>query len=123
MFIFYFSGVKLLQPTDKHKDQTFFLSQVKQFSLRKCMFPIANLLKSQVRDIAKSEGLINVAKKKDSTGICFIGKRRFQDFIEEVSIENTNRTIYKIQISIQSSNQWTDRPKICHTDSCCNRNQ
>ncbi|KAM3961480.1 LOW QUALITY PROTEIN: mitochondrial tRNA-specific 2-thiouridylase 1 [Aphomia sociella] len=75
-------GVRLLQPADKHKDQTFFLSQVKQFSLRRCMFPIANLIKSQVRDLAKKEGLINVANKKDSTGICFIGKR-FQDFIEE----------------------------------------
>ncbi|XP_075976853.1 mitochondrial tRNA-specific 2-thiouridylase 1 [Anticarsia gemmatalis] len=76
-------GVRLLQPTDRHKDQTFFLSQVKQFSLRKCMFPIANLLKSEVREIAKKEGLINVASKKDSTGICFIGKNKFQDFIEE----------------------------------------
>lgn len=82
---FYVSGVKLLQPADRHKDQTFFLSQVKQFSLRRCMFPLANLTKYQVRDIAKHEGLINVANKKDSTGICFIGKKRFQDFIEEVS--------------------------------------
>ncbi|CAG9100707.1 unnamed protein product [Plutella xylostella] len=76
-------GVHLLQPADKHKDQTFFLSQVKQFSLRKCMFPIANLLKSEVRKLAKKEGLLNVAEKRDSTGICFIGKRRFQDFIAE----------------------------------------
>ncbi|CAG9583211.1 unnamed protein product [Danaus chrysippus] len=78
-------GVKLLRPVDKHKDQTFFLSQVKQFSLRKCMFPIANLLKSEVRDIARKEGLLPVADKKDSTGICFIGKRRFKDFIDDVS--------------------------------------
>lgn len=83
--ILYITGVRLLQPEDKFKDQTFFLSQVKQHSLRRCMFPIANLLKSRVREIAKKEGLINVANKRDSTGICFIGKRRFQDFIEEVS--------------------------------------
>lgn len=50
------------------------------------MFPIANLLKSEVREIARVEGLINVASKKDSTGICFIGKNNFQKFIEEVSI-------------------------------------
>lgn len=49
------------------------------------MFPIAGLLKKEVREIAKKEGLSNVAKKKDSTGICFIGKNKFQDFIEEVS--------------------------------------
>ncbi|XP_038212563.1 mitochondrial tRNA-specific 2-thiouridylase 1 isoform X1 [Zerene cesonia] len=75
--------VKLLQPADKHKDQTFFLSQVKQFSLRKCMFPLARYLKSEVREIARQEGLINVASKRDSTGICFIGKKRFKNFIDE----------------------------------------
>lgn len=80
------SGVKLLQPKDAFKDQTFFLSQVKQFSLRKCMFPLANLLKTEVRSLAKAEGLINVASKRDSTGICFIGKNNFQQFIEEVII-------------------------------------
>ncbi|CAG4945469.1 unnamed protein product [Parnassius apollo] len=76
-------GVRLLQPVDKHKDQTFFLSQVKQLALRKCMFPIANMLKTTVRDIARKEGLLQVANKKDSTGICFIGKRRFQAFIDD----------------------------------------
>lgn len=49
------------------------------------MFPLANLLKSEVREIAKREGLVQVASKKDSTGICFIGKRNFKDFIEDVS--------------------------------------
>ncbi|XP_041981518.1 mitochondrial tRNA-specific 2-thiouridylase 1 [Aricia agestis] len=74
---------KLLQPLDLYKDQTFFLSQVKQFSLRKCMFPLANLLKSQVREIARKEGLLRVADKRDSTGICFIGKNKFKKFIED----------------------------------------
>lgn len=50
------------------------------------MFPLANLLKTEVREIAKKEGLLNVANKKDSTGICFIGKKKFQDFIAEVSL-------------------------------------
>lgn len=58
---------------------------MKQFALRKCMFPIANLLKSEVREVAKKEGLLQVAHKKDSTGICFVGKRRFKDFIDDVS--------------------------------------
>lgn len=49
------------------------------------MFPIANLLKSEVREVAKKEGLLQVAHKKDSTGICFVGKRRFKDFIDDVS--------------------------------------
>lgn len=47
------------------------------------MFPLANLLKCEVREIAKTEGLLNVASKKDSTGICFIGKNKFQNFIED----------------------------------------
>lgn len=98
--ILYFPGVKLLQPADKHKDQTFFLSQVKQIALRKCMFPLANLQKREVREIARAEGLMNVAKKKDSTGICFIGKNKFQHFIEEVrTCYHTDFTFifYKIQ--------------------------
>lgn len=86
IFIILLSGAKLLQPVDKHKDQTFFLSQVKQFSLRKCMFPIANLLKCQVREIAKKEGLLQIASKRDSTGICFIGKKRFKNFIDDVCL-------------------------------------
>ncbi|XP_072933542.1 mitochondrial tRNA-specific 2-thiouridylase 1 isoform X2 [Epargyreus clarus] len=76
-------GARLLQPVDTSKDQTFFLSQVKQFSLRKCMFPLANILKTKVRQIARDEGLLQVANKKDSTGICFIGKTRFKDFIDD----------------------------------------
>lgn len=78
------SGVKLLRPCDSSKDQTFFLSQVEQEPLRHTMFPIANYKKSIVRDIAKGKGLNNVFKKRDSVGICFVGKRRFQDFISEV---------------------------------------
>ncbi|XP_053608760.1 mitochondrial tRNA-specific 2-thiouridylase 1 isoform X1 [Plodia interpunctella] len=113
-------GVRLLQPKDKFKDQTFFLSQVKQFSLRRCMFPLANLLKSQVREIAKSEGLLNVATKKDSTGICFIGKKRFQDFIEEY-IETKRGNFIDIdtgQIVGEHSglHKWTVGQRCCLAD-------
>ncbi|XP_053608761.1 mitochondrial tRNA-specific 2-thiouridylase 1 isoform X2 [Plodia interpunctella] len=112
--------VRLLQPKDKFKDQTFFLSQVKQFSLRRCMFPLANLLKSQVREIAKSEGLLNVATKKDSTGICFIGKKRFQDFIEEY-IETKRGNFIDIdtgQIVGEHSglHKWTVGQRCCLAD-------
>ncbi|KAL0829140.1 hypothetical protein ABMA28_003992 [Loxostege sticticalis] len=113
-------GVRLLQPADKHKDQTFFLSQVKQFALRRCMFPIANLMKSQVREIAKTEGLINVANKKDSTGICFIGKKRFQDFIEEY-IETKKGSFIDIdtgQVVGQHGglHKWTVGQRCCLAD-------
>lgn len=66
------------------KDQTFFLSQVHQKALRRTMFPIGNLTKWQVKQIAETNGLEMFAKKKESMGICFIGSRNFQDFIKEV---------------------------------------
>lgn len=72
---------QLLQPVDKFKDQTFFLSQVEQDALKKVMFPLGHYLKSQVKEIAAENNLYRVSKKKESTGICFIGKRKFQDFI------------------------------------------
>lgn len=76
-------GVKLFRAKDTKKDQTFFLSQVSQESLRKVMFPLGNLLKSEVKKIATENGLEKLAKKPESMGICFIGSRRFQSFINE----------------------------------------
>ncbi|XP_078052844.1 mitochondrial tRNA-specific 2-thiouridylase 1 isoform X2 [Augochlora pura] len=76
-------NVRLLKAEDEGKDQTFFLSQIPQESLRYCMFPLGNYLKSNVKKIAQEIGLELVAKKKESMGICFVGKRNFQDFISE----------------------------------------
>src|SRR5699024_3646728 len=66
--------VHLLRGADDNKDQTYFLSQLSQELLQKVMFPIGHLQKSEVRRIAEEAGLAT-AKKKDSTGICFIGER------------------------------------------------
>ncbi|XP_046428324.1 mitochondrial tRNA-specific 2-thiouridylase 1 isoform X1 [Neodiprion fabricii] len=76
-------NVKLLQAKDAIKDQTFFLCQIPQDSLRLTMFPLGEYYKKDVVKIARENGLYNVANKRESTGICFIGKRRFQDFISE----------------------------------------
>ncbi|KYN12809.1 Mitochondrial tRNA-specific 2-thiouridylase 1 [Trachymyrmex cornetzi] len=76
-------NVRLLQAQDSNKDQTFFLSQIPQQTLRCCMFPLGNYLKSHVKMIATQAGLCQIARKKESTGICFVGKREFQDFISE----------------------------------------
>ena len=78
------SGVHLLKPLDLFKDQTFFLSQVSQIPLQRTMFPLGNLMKSQVRRIAAASGLDYIVKKKESTGICFIGSRNFKNFISQV---------------------------------------
>jgi tRNA U34 2-thiouridine synthase MnmA/TrmU len=72
---------------DSHKDQTFFLCHIKQEALRKTLFPVGDLLKSRVRQIAREAGLDHVANRRDSTGICFIGKRQFQEFIDQVTVK------------------------------------
>lgn len=74
-------GNKILRGVDNNKDQTYFLSQVKKEEFRDVLFPVGNLEKSEVRNIASKAGL-PVADKKDSTGICFIGERHYQAFVQ-----------------------------------------
>ncbi len=71
---------KMLRGVDENKDQTYFLNQLTQDQLSKVMFPIGNIEKSKVRDIAQEANLAT-ATKKDSTGICFIGERNFKEFL------------------------------------------
>ena len=70
----------LLKAKDQSKDQTYFLNQLSQEQLDKVLFPLGKLDKSEVRRIAEENGLAT-AKKKDSTGICFIGERNFRQFL------------------------------------------
>ncbi|KNF10187.1 tRNA-specific 2-thiouridylase MnmA [Gottschalkia purinilytica] len=72
---------KLLRGIDSNKDQTYFLCPLGQYQLSKSIFPIGQLTKPEVRKIAKEEGLVT-ASKKDSTGICFIGERNFNEFLD-----------------------------------------
>lgn len=75
------SDGKLLRGIDNNKDQTYFLSQLSQEQIENVLFPVGDLEKSEVRKIAEEYNLIT-AKKKDSTGICFIGERNFTKFLE-----------------------------------------
>lgn len=72
----------LKKAKDQGKDQTYFLNQLSQEQLEGVLFPLQDLEKSEVRAIAEREGLAT-AKKKDSTGICFIGERNFRKFLQE----------------------------------------
>lgn len=85
---------KLLRGVDDNKDQTYFLSQVSKEQLKNVLFPIGDMVKSDVRKIALDNGLIT-AKKKDSTGICFIGERNFTKFLENY-LPNTPGDIVNI---------------------------
>ncbi|HEX7965127.1 MAG TPA: tRNA 2-thiouridine(34) synthase MnmA [Gammaproteobacteria bacterium] len=73
-------GVKLLKALDGAKDQSYFLHAVPQAALQRALFPLGGLLKTDTRALAKEAGFANHAKK-DSTGICFIGERRFAEFL------------------------------------------
>jgi tRNA-specific 2-thiouridylase len=71
---------RLLKARDGNKDQSYFLHALDQTQLTKAWFPLGELTKPQVRRLAQQAGFANAAKK-DSTGICFIGERRFKDFL------------------------------------------
>lgn len=73
---------RLLGGVDENKDQSYFLCQVNQFQLSKALFPIGHLQKSEVRELAKKYDLIT-AEKKDSQGLCFIGKVKLPVFLQE----------------------------------------
>lgn len=73
---------QLLSGKDKNKDQSYFLCQLSQEQLAKSLFPIGDLQKSEVREIAAAQDLIT-ADKKDSQGLCFIGKVRLPEFLQQ----------------------------------------
>jgi tRNA-specific 2-thiouridylase len=73
---------RLLRGVDSNKDQSYFLNALNQGQLSKAMFPIGHLPKPQVRAIALEANLAT-AKKKDSTGVCFIGERNFKEFLSQ----------------------------------------
>ena len=74
--------LKLISSHDDWKDQTYFLFTLQREILKHILFPVGHLKKSEVRELAVAQGL-GVARKKDSTGICFIGKEGYSGFIEQ----------------------------------------
>lgn len=75
-------GAYLLKGLDPNKDQSYFLYAVSEEKIAKTLFPVGNIEKPKVRELAEQHGLIT-HDKKDSTGICFIGERKFTDFLKQ----------------------------------------
>ena len=73
--------VQLLRGLDSNKDQSYFLYALSQQQIGRALFPVGEIDKGEVRDIARQQGFV-VHDKKDSTGICFIGERKFKDFLQ-----------------------------------------
>jgi tRNA-specific 2-thiouridylase len=85
---------RLLQGADMNKDQSYFLCQLSQEQLSHAIFPIGDLVKSQVRDIAREQGLAT-AERKDSQGICFVGKVDLPEFLKQ-KLKSKPGIIYEI---------------------------
>ncbi|WP_017446236.1 tRNA 2-thiouridine(34) synthase MnmA [Gayadomonas joobiniege] len=73
---------QMLRGLDNNKDQSYFLYTLAEQHIAQTLFPVGGLEKPQVRKIAEEQGLVT-ANKKDSTGICFIGERKFKDFLQQ----------------------------------------
>ncbi len=82
----------LIKGIDKKKDQSYFLYNLTQKKIKKCIFPLGKYYKKNIRKIAINLKLIN-AKKKDSTGICFIGKKNYFNFIKKYIKNNKGKII------------------------------
>ncbi len=108
---------QLKQGKDKLKDQSYFLCQITQKQLKKILFPIGHLTKKEVRKIAKNHNLIT-AKKKDSQGLCFVGKIKLPVFLQNkikskkgdiIEISSTNKLYKKLL-------RTGDKRKYTHDD-------
>ena len=97
---------RLLAGKDTTKDQSYFLCQVNQFQLSKTLFPVGDMQKKEVRKLAKEIGL-NTAEKKDSQGLCFIGKVKLPIFLQQFLKPKTGRVI-----EIDSNNSMYHKENI-----------
>ena len=97
---------QLLSGKDHNKDQSYFLCQLTQAQLAKALFPIGELTKPEVRDIARKIGL-TTAEKKDSQGLCFIGKVHLPDFLQQQLKPKKGKVIEVPEDSTIFNNGWS----------------
>lgn len=82
----------LYKAKDREKDQTYFLHAVSSLALKKTLFPVGDYLKPEIRNLARELNLVT-QDKKDSTGICFIGEKRFKHFLNEFILSKPGKII------------------------------
>jgi tRNA-uridine 2-sulfurtransferase len=104
---------QLLAGKDPNKDQSYFLCQLKQEQLAKALFPIGELLKPEVRAIAKEAGL-TTAEKKDSQGLCFIGKVHLPDFLQQ-RLEPKKGKVIEVPFDSTVFKNGFDESDLTHT--------
>ncbi|MGY6562793.1 MAG: tRNA 2-thiouridine(34) synthase MnmA [Luteibaculaceae bacterium] len=104
---------RLLSGLDNNKDQSYFLCQISQEQLAKALFPIGHLQKSKVREIAKQAGL-PTAEKKDSQGLCFVGKIKLPDFLKQQLAPKVGDIIYIPQEAPVYQNQLDAFAPVLH---------
>jgi tRNA-specific 2-thiouridylase len=107
---------RLLAGTDPNKDQSYFLCQLNQEQLSKSLFPVGHLLKPEVREIAREQGLIT-AERKDSQGICFVGKVDLPVFLQQ-KLEAKKGNVIEISPSfVSKKKEYPSEPdfflKLC----------
>ncbi len=102
---------RILIGKDLNKDQSYFLCRLSQYQLKKSLFPLGNLTKDEVRKIAKSNNFCN-AYKKDSQGLCFVGKIKLPEFLEKRISKKKGKVIY-----IKSSSSIYKNNNISKTDN------
>lgn len=100
---------RLLEGVDPNKDQSYFLCQLNQYQLSKSLFPIGHLLKPEVREIAREQGLIT-AERKDSQGICFVGKVDLPVFLQQQLAPRKGNVIL-IPADFSAKKKITDRSR------------
>jgi tRNA-specific 2-thiouridylase len=98
---------QLLAGKDPNKDQSYFLCQLTQDQLSRALFPVGELLKPQVRDLARKAGLAT-AEKKDSQGLCFVGKVHLPDFLQQRLASKKGAVIEVPASSPVFQNGWAD---------------
>lgn len=97
--------VGLLAGKDPSKDQSYFLCQLSQEQISKALFPIGNLLKSEVREIAREMNLVT-AEKKDSQGLCFVGKISLPTFLQQ-QLKPIQGNVIEIPMDLEQFSQYS----------------